>query len=115
MANNKDRDLDASIGDQNTFQGQAKPKMEDLDTKSLGDHATFAGGRAPANPKSLGDQVTFGGGADQGDFENDDMEIVDLATRYKVEKALGKGGMGEVLLATDTRLNRKTIKCHPPI
>ncbi|MFN9850641.1 MAG: protein kinase domain-containing protein, partial [Planctomycetota bacterium] len=35
------------------------------------------------------------------------MEIVDLAARYKIEKTLGKGGMGEVLLATDTRLNRK--------
>ena len=35
------------------------------------------------------------------------MEIVDLSSRYKIEKRLGKGGMGEVLLATDTRLDRK--------
>ena len=30
-----------------------------------------------------------------------DMEIVDLSW-YEVQKTLGKGGMGEVLLATDT-------------
>ncbi|MFN9433714.1 MAG: protein kinase domain-containing protein [Planctomycetota bacterium] len=89
MANNKDREPDASIGDQNTFQGQAKPKLDDRETRSLGD------------------QVTFGGGADQEHFDDDGMEIVDLAARYKIEKTLGKGGMGEVLLATDTRLNRK--------
>jgi serine/threonine-protein kinase len=35
------------------------------------------------------------------------MELVDLSSRYKEEGTLGKGGMGEVLLATDTRLNRK--------
>jgi formylglycine-generating enzyme required for sulfatase activity len=34
------------------------------------------------------------------------MEIADLS-RYEVQETLGKGGMGEVLLATDTRLNRK--------
>jgi formylglycine-generating enzyme required for sulfatase activity/serine/threonine protein kinase len=36
-----------------------------------------------------------------------EMEIVDLAARYTTEGTLGKGGMGEVLLATDTRLKRK--------
>ena len=35
------------------------------------------------------------------------MEIVDLETRWKLGQLLGKGAMGEVLLATDTRLNRK--------
>ena len=38
---------------------------------------------------------------------DDDMEVVDLSARYTIEDTLGKGGMGEVLLATDTRLNRK--------
>ncbi len=53
--------------------------------------------------------ATFGGGADGSDSElfDDDMEIVDLEARYTIESTLGKGGMGEVLLATDTRLNRK--------
>ena len=83
------KDFEKSLGDQNTFQGQAKPSPQDLDTRSLGDQATFAGG------------------ADQATFEDDGMEIVDLEARYSIQKTLGKGGMGEVLLATDTRLNRQ--------
>jgi serine/threonine protein kinase len=34
------------------------------------------------------------------------MEVVDLS-RYDVQETLGKGGMGEVLLAMDTHLERK--------
>ena len=34
-------------------------------------------------------------------------EVVDLSARYTTEGVLGKGGMGEVLLAMDTRLERK--------
>jgi tRNA A-37 threonylcarbamoyl transferase component Bud32 len=89
MANQKDRDSDASLSDQHTFQGQAKPRIDYLDTRSLGDQATFAG--------ASGDD----------DFLDDDMEVVDLTSRYKIEKTLGKGGMGEVLLATDMRLDRR--------
>ena len=86
------------------------------DDKSLGDEATLQGGKpAPADERSLGDRSTFGGGegsslSDLGEFADlpdHDMEIVDLSSRYKIEKSLGKGGMGEVLLATDTRLDRK--------
>ena len=86
------------------------------DDKSLGDEATLQGGKpAPADDRSLGDRSTFGGGegsslADLGEFADlpdHDMEIVDLSSRYTIEKSLGKGGMGEVLLATDTRLDRK--------
>ena len=76
---------------------------------SLGGENTFAGGKQKKYaPESLGDQATFGGGRGPADDPfTDDMEIVDLAGRYKVEGVLGKGGMGEVQLATDTRLNRK--------
>ena len=86
------------------------------DDQSLGDEATLQGGKsAPADERSLGDRSTFGGGegsslSDLGEFADlpdHDMEIVDLSSRYKIEKSLGKGGMGEVLLATDTRLDRK--------
>ena len=86
------------------------------DDQSLGDEATLQGGKpAPADERSLGDRSTFGGGegsslSDLGelaDLPDHEMEIVDLSSRYKIEKTLGKGGMGEVLLATDTRLDRK--------
>jgi formylglycine-generating enzyme required for sulfatase activity/serine/threonine protein kinase len=86
------------------------------DDESLGDQPTYEGGAQPADSsdRSLGDQSTFGGGgesslSDIGGLTGDadlDMEIVDLS-RYEVQETLGKGGMGEVLLATDTRLNRK--------
>ena len=86
------------------------------DDQSLGDEATLQGGKpAPADERSLGDRSTFGGSdgsslSDPGEFAelpDHDMEIVDLSSRYKIAKILGKGGMGEVLLATDIRLDRK--------
>ena len=82
-------DYEDSLGDQNTFDGAAKPNE-----------------RAP---QSLGDQATFGGEpVDELDDQfDDDMEVVDLDSRYTTQGVLGKGGMGEVLLATDTRLNRQ--------
>jgi formylglycine-generating enzyme required for sulfatase activity/serine/threonine protein kinase len=82
------KDFDKSLGDQNTFQGQAKPKPQEVDTRSIGDQATFAG-------EIIGDVV------------DDSVEVVDIAARYEIEKTLGKGGMGEVLLATDKRLDRQ--------
>ena len=86
------------------------------DDNSLGDEATVQGGTPnPADERSLGDRSTFGGGegsslsgiGEFADLPDHDMEIVDLSSRYKLETSLGKGGMGEVLLATDTRLDRK--------
>jgi len=56
---------------------------------------------------SLGDQSTFGDVNVDDELFDDGMELVDLSTRYTEEGVLGKGGMGEVILATDTRLNRK--------
>jgi len=80
------------------------------DDKSLGDQNTFDGGEQSSDraDQSLGDEATFGGNAGYvDDAVDDDMEVIDLAARYTTEGTLGKGGMGEVLLATDTRLNRK--------
>jgi formylglycine-generating enzyme required for sulfatase activity len=78
--------------------------------KSLGDAATHAGAkdRLARDEVSLGDERTFGGGDAAGvDTILEDLEIFDLSTRYRVEGTLGQGGMGAVLLATDTRLGRK--------
>ena len=86
---------DASLGDQHTFDGGAK-RVESSE-RSLGDQSTFGGGGA----SSMADLDGLGGDLGL------DMEIVDLAARYTTEGVLGKGGMGEVLLATDTRLERK--------
>jgi formylglycine-generating enzyme required for sulfatase activity/tRNA A-37 threonylcarbamoyl transferase component Bud32 len=103
-----DEKNEKSLGGGKTLQGQPKPKADELETQSLGDQATFSGGRSPQGDQSLGDQMTFGvGKGDADDAVDDGMEVVDLSARYKIEKTLGKGGMGEVLLATDTRLERK--------
>ena len=72
--------------------------------KSLGDDRTMGG---DTDINSLGDTPTMGDTNIEDDWGEDDMEMVDLSTRYTEEGVLGKGGMGEVLLATDTRLNRK--------
>ena len=96
---------DKSLSDQPTFSGGRQP--QDEGPQSLGDEHTFSGG-VQNDPQSLGDEATFGDVAGVGEAAFDDgMEVVDLAARYTTEGVLGKGGMGEVLLATDTRLNRK--------
>jgi formylglycine-generating enzyme required for sulfatase activity len=81
---------------------------DDLD-KSIGDEATLArqAKRRQTSELSLGDQRTLGDNPSGQDTVIDDIEIIDLDARYKVEGTLGQGGMGAVLLATDTRLDRK--------
>ena len=79
----------------------------DKDT-SLSDEVTFAGRPRPQRADvSLGDERTLGDALSAQDTIIDDIEVVDLAARYKIEGTLGQGGMGAVLLATDTRLDRK--------
>ncbi|MDC3225078.1 serine/threonine-protein kinase, partial [Mariniblastus sp.] len=89
-------DSPESLGDDPTYVGRGKERED----QSLGDQSTYAG----SNESSLGD---LGGlGDDLGDSLAG-LEIVDLESRYTIIRPIGKGGMGEVFLATDTRLNRK--------
>jgi len=82
--------------------------MTESSENSLGDEATFAD--SPKRQRadvSLGDERTLGDSASGPDTIIDDIDVVDLEARYKIEGTLGQGGMGAVLLATDTRLDRK--------
>jgi formylglycine-generating enzyme required for sulfatase activity len=102
-----DKKIENRPGYESAFQGEPKINADDLETRSLGDQATYAGDRGIPLDQSLGDQLTFGAGSFGDEAVDDGMEVFDLSARYKIEKTLGKGGMGEVLLATDTRLERK--------
>jgi len=93
-------DHEDSLGGE-TLDGDAKA---DPAGQSLGDGATMGGDTAA---HSLGDQSTFGDANVDDELFDDEMKLEDLSERYTEEGVLGKGGMGEVILATDTRLNRK--------
>ncbi|MFL2866337.1 MAG: protein kinase domain-containing protein, partial [Pirellulaceae bacterium] len=93
-------DFDDSLGGHTLGDADHEDRFE----KSLGDEHTMGG---DTDMNSLGDASTMGDANIEDDWGGDDMELVDLSARYTEEGVLGKGGMGEVLLATDTRLNRK--------
>ena len=93
-------DHEDSLGGE-TFSGE---EQQDPTQQSLGDGATMGGDTAA---HSLGDQSTFGDANVDDELFDDGMKLEDLSERYTEEGVLGKGGMGEVILATDTRLNRK--------
>jgi len=93
-------DHEDSLGGE-TFSGE---EQQDPTEQSLGDGATMGGDTAA---HSLGDQSTFGDANINDELFDDGMKLEDLSERYSEEGVLGKGGMGEVILATDTRLNRK--------
>jgi serine/threonine protein kinase/formylglycine-generating enzyme required for sulfatase activity len=92
-------DHEDSLGGE-TFSGE---EQQDPAEQSLGDGATMGG---DTSAHSLGDQSTFGD-AHVDELFDDGMKLEDLSERYTEEGVLGKGGMGEVILATDTRLGRK--------
>jgi len=94
-------DHEDSLGGE-TFSGE---EQQDPAEQSLGDGHTMGGDTAA---HSLGDQSTFGDANVDDELFDDGMELVDLSSRYTDEGVvLGTGGMGEVILATDTRLERK--------
>jgi formylglycine-generating enzyme required for sulfatase activity/serine/threonine protein kinase len=61
----------------------------------------------PPAKAGYGDQPTRGADETRIETAIDELEVVDLEARYRFESTLGQGGMGAVLLATDTRLGRK--------
>ncbi len=83
---------------------------DERDHNSLGGDVTREGRIRFSTPVdlSLGDTPTLHGvaGADDGP-PADDLELVDLSSRYALGQVLGTGGMGEVVLATDLRLKRQ--------
>jgi hypothetical protein len=82
--------------------------MADASERSLGGEQTWGGAAKPQRSEvSLSDERTLGDGLSGQDTIIDDIEVVDLKARYKIEGTLGQGGMGAVLLATDTRLDRQ--------
>ena len=94
--------------------GDGEPRLSQ--GQSLGEQATGADldSVASQGPRSLGDQSTAGDmGSSVSDLDDlgvgldDDLEIVDLEARYEFEGELGRGGMGEVMLARDRRLKRQ--------
>ena len=82
--------------------------MAQENSNSLGDDSTFAGAAKRRHADgSLGDEGTVDDAAGGQGTTIDDIDVVDLESRYRIEGTLGQGGMGAVLLATDTRLGRK--------
>jgi sulfatase modifying factor 1 len=93
-------DHEDSLGGE-TFSGE---EQQDPAEQSLGDGHTMGG---DTSAHSLGDQSTFGDANVDDELFDDGMKLEDLSERYTEEGVLGKGGMGEVIRATDTRLGRK--------
>jgi hypothetical protein len=114
MANPSD-ETPRSLGDGVT--GSDVGPAEDSSAQSIGEGVTGSdvGSPGTSSAQSLGDQSTTGDMSssvsdllDLGeDFGEESDEIVDLEARYEIQKTLGIGGMGEVVLARDKRLNRK--------
>jgi len=107
-------DTSKSLGDGVT--GSDVGPAEDSSAQSIGEGVTGSdvGPAGDSSPQSLGDQSTAGDmGSSVSDLDDlgvgldDDLEIVDLEARYEFEGELGRGGMGEVMLARDRRLKRQ--------
>gem|GEM_PF-5321263 len=101
------KDYEPSLGDQESIHDRRKKSNEDTAERSLGDAQTFSGAASGKADRSLGDSQTLGGAVSPDDVTEDSIEVVDLSSRYKIEKSLGKGGMGEVLLPSPSKKVRE--------
>jgi serine/threonine protein kinase len=95
-----------SLGASESSTGDAAGSGAHPDSMSLGGENTLIGTPKRSIDQSMGDQATHA--VSTGEFPDiENSAASDLGQRYLIEKPLGRGGMGEVLLALDTRLNRK--------
>lgn len=78
-----------------------------LEIPSFGDDLTIIQNLKAETDYSCGDEKTAMVTGEDLDQAYPLTQSVDLQSRYHVEKVLGEGGMGKVLLATDSRLMRR--------
>ena len=76
------------------------------DDQSINQDKTIAGKRSAGDPQSLGDQKTLHThGSDLSGLPR--FQAPEYAQRYEILSVIGSGGMGQVLLALDTKLKRQ--------
>ena len=72
--------------------------------RTISEDQTRMGEVIPSDPQSIGEEGTRSNENEDSDFSS--FGDQDLSNRYQQGKLLGSGGMGEVFLAQDNKLNR---------
>lgn len=73
--------------------------------RTISEDQTRMGDVIATDPQSIGEEGTHSNENEDSDFSSFGEQ--DLSNRYQQGKLLGSGGMGEVFLAQDTKLNQK--------